>query len=220
MTSSKLSSEIRRRQVVNATLKIISERGVGNLTTAAIAHEVGMSEANLYRHFASKEEILLETVKIIGSGLEQNVEKVFQSSGTPLEHLRNIFALHLTFIEKNEGIPRLIFSEEIHGGNSHLKTIILNTITTYSGKLESLIKEGQAAGVLKKDISGISTSLTIIGMLQVTILRWSLSGFSFSLTEEGLKLWRNFEQCIKTKIKEKNMHQKKRRGTLAQEVEQ
>lgn len=219
MTTSRLSSEIRRRQVVNATLKIISERGVGNLTTAAIAHEVGMSEANLYRHFASKEEILLETVKKIGSGLEQNVEKVFQSSGTPLEHLRNIFALHLTFIENNEGIPRLIFSEEIHGGNNQLKTKILNTINTYSEKLGSLIKEGQAIGVLKKNTSATAASLIIIGMLQVTILRWSLSGFSFSLTEEGLKLWRNFEHCIKTKVKEKTMHQKKRRETLATGVE-
>ncbi len=218
MTASRLSSEIRRRQVVNATLKIISERGLGNLTTAAIAHEVGMSEANLYRHFASKEEILLETVKNIGSVLEQNVEKVFQSPGTPLEHLRNIFALHLTFIENNEGIPRLIFSEEIHGGNSQLKTKILNTINTYSEKLGSLIIEGQATGAINKHINATSASLTMIGMLQVTILRWSLSGFSFALTEEGLKLWRNFEHCIKTKVKEKIMHQKKGQEKLATEV--
>lgn len=220
MTTSRLSREIRRRQVVSATLKIISERGVRNLTTAAIANEVGISEANLYRHFASKEEILLETVKEIGSGLEQNLEKVFQSPGTPLEHLGNIFTLHLSFIEENEGIPRLIFSEEIHGRNNHLKTKILHTINTYSEKLELLIKEGQATGVLKKDINAAFSSLTIIGMLQATILRWSLSGFSFSLTKEGLKLWRNFEDCIKTKVKEKTMHQKKGRKTLATEVEQ
>lgn len=199
MTTPKLSSEIRRKQVVHATLKIISERGAKNLTISAIAHEVGMSEANLYRHFANKEEILLETVEQIGSGLKKNLEKVFQSSGTPLEQLKTIFTLHLTFIEKNEGIPRLIFSEEIHGGNNELKAKILNTINAYSAKLESIIKEGQAAGTIKKDIDPTSASLTMIGMLQVTIFQWSLGGFSFSLLKEGLKLWRNFEQCITTK---------------------
>lgn len=203
MTSSKLSSEIRRRQIVNATLKIISERGVRNLTTSAIAHEVGMSEANLYRHFANKDEILMETVGSIGSGLGKNLEKVFQSSESPLEHLRQIFSLHLIFVEKNQGIPRLVFSEEIHGGNKALKVKILETINTYSARLELIIREGQVAGDIKEDIDPVSASLTIIGMLQVTILRWALSGFSFSLEKEGLKLWRNFEHCIKQNITKK-----------------
>ena len=118
METSRLSSGIRRKQVVRSALKIISERGARNLATAAIAHEVGMSEANLYRHFVNKKEILLKIVKEIGSALEKNLEKVFQSSETPFENLRRIFSLQLTFIEKNEGIPRPIFSEEIHGGNN------------------------------------------------------------------------------------------------------
>lgn len=51
---------------------------MGNLTVAAIAHEVGMSEANLYRHFVDKQEILLETVERIGEGLRGNLEKAFE----------------------------------------------------------------------------------------------------------------------------------------------
>jgi len=203
MTTPKLSREIRRKQFVNATLKIISEKGVSNLTTAAIAEKVGMSEANLYRHFANKEEVLLETVERIGSGLRRNLEKVFQSPGTPLEHLKRIYSLHLTFIEENEGIPRLVFSEEIHSGNKELKTKIFNTINAYSVKLESIVRKGQAAGDIKKEIDPRSAALTMIGMLQVTILRWSLGGFSFSLEKEGLKLWRNFEHCIKQNITKK-----------------
>lgn len=209
MTSPRLSSEIRRRQVVSATLKIVSEKGARNLTTAAIAREVGISEANLYRHFASKDEILMETVKMIGAGLEKNVEKVFQFSGTPLEKLRKIFALHLAFIQEHEGIPRLVFSEEIHAGNQKLKAKLLQTINAYAGKLESLVREGQAVGLLNRNMDAGSVSLTIIGMLQVTILRWSLNGFSFSLMREGLKLWRNFERCIKKENKVRARHREK-----------
>lgn len=199
ITKSKTSNEVRRKQVVSATLKIISEKGVRHLTTAAIAHEVGMSEANLYRHFTNKEEILLETVGKIGEELERNLEKVLESPETPIDSLKKIFMLHLDFIEKNGGIPRLVFSEEIHGGNDELKGRILGTINAYSAKLESIIKNGQKAGLIKRDIDPKASALTFIGMIQVTILRWSLSGFSFSLAEEGLKLWENYEGCISAK---------------------
>ena len=111
--------------------------------------------------------------------------------------------MHLTFIEENEGIPRLVFSEEIHSGNKELKTKIFNTINAYSVKLESIVRKGQSAGDIKKEIDPRSAALTMIGMLQVTILRWSLGGFSFSLEKEGLKLWRNFEHCIKQNITKK-----------------
>jgi AcrR family transcriptional regulator len=196
MTTPKVSNEARRKHVVDATLKIISEKGVRNLTTAAIAHEVGMSEANLYRHFANKDEILQVTVGRIAEGLQKNLGKVLEHPGKPIENLRKIFILHLEFVEKNEGIPRLVFSDEIHGGNRELQATILNTINAYSAKLESIIKEGQIAGCIKEDIDPASSALTMIGMIQVTILRWSLSGFSLPLEKEGTMLWNNFEKFI------------------------
>jgi TetR/AcrR family transcriptional regulator, fatty acid metabolism regulator protein len=199
MPTPKISNKVRREQVTGATLKIISERGLGGLTTAALANEVGMSEANLYRHFANKEEILSETVERIGEGLRQNLEKVFQMTDPPLARLKKIFMLHLDFIEKNNGIPRLVFSEELHGGNVELKTKMLNIINSYSSRLEAIIKEGQKAGSVRQDIDPSASALTIIGMVQVTILRWLLSGFSFSPSSEGKKLWKNFEICITKK---------------------
>ncbi|HDH53599.1 MAG TPA: TetR/AcrR family transcriptional regulator, partial [Nitrospirae bacterium] len=57
-TAKKFDRKTRRAQIVQAALRIIGSRGVGALTTAAIAKEVGISEANLYRHFENKEEIL------------------------------------------------------------------------------------------------------------------------------------------------------------------
>lgn len=199
MTSVKVSGQIRRRQIVDATLKIISEKGVSNLTTAAIANEAGMSEANLYRHFVNKEEILTETVALIGEGLHGNIEKVFHSGESPLACLREIYLLHLDFVENNAGIPRLVFSEEIHGGNSILKEIMFNTVNGYAAKLDSLLRNGQVAGLIEKGLDPSCCALTMIGMVQVTILRWSLSGFSFSLKKEGLNLWNNFEKCLVTK---------------------
>ncbi|MEW5745610.1 MAG: TetR/AcrR family transcriptional regulator [Nitrospirota bacterium] len=188
---------VRRAQIAEAALRIIAQRGVRALTTAALAEEVGISEANLYRHFKNKEEILAETVERIGAGLRENLESAFRSSASPLARLKKVFQLHLEYIEKNEGIPRLGFSEEMHIGSKELGEKLLGTITAYRERLEALIKEGKKAGLIKKDIEPHASALMVIGMIQVTIFLWSLSGFSFPLMAEGMKMWDNYERCIK-----------------------
>lgn len=192
----KISRDIRRDQIVGAALGIIARSGVKGLTTAAIAREVGVSEANLYRHFRNKDEILYETVRNIGEGLLRNLENVFRLTASPLMSLKRIFMFHLDYIEKNEGIPRLMFSEEIHMGNEELKKKLLGSIVTYAARLEGLIREGQKAGAIRCDLNPRAAALTLIGMVQVTAMRWSLSGFSFPLVDEGMKLWETYKKCI------------------------
>ncbi|MCL5024362.1 MAG: TetR/AcrR family transcriptional regulator [Nitrospirae bacterium] len=196
----KMSRDTRRGQIVQATMKILSAKGMSGLTTAALAREIGISEANLYRHFGSKEEILSATVEKIGEELLRNLENVSNTgvADSPLVKLRKAFMLHLDYIERNGGIPRLVFSEEIHAGNEELKRTLLNAIGAYAARLESVVSEGQKGGVIKRDLNPKAAALMLIGMVQVTAMRWSLSGFSFPLVDEGMKLWENFRTCVAT----------------------
>ncbi|MBI5632943.1 MAG: TetR/AcrR family transcriptional regulator [Nitrospirae bacterium] len=196
----KVSTDIRRDQIANAALRIIGQKGASGLTTALLAQEAGISEANLYRHFRSKDEILELTVDKIAVGLSRNLQNVFRirSADPALVKLKRIFTLHLDYVEKNEGIPRLVFSEELHSGNEKLKEKLLTSITAYAAELETFIRQGQRDGFIKKTVQPKAAAFMLIGMVQITILRWSLSGFSLHLVDEGMKLWRNFEACVKT----------------------
>ncbi|MGA2107494.1 MAG: TetR/AcrR family transcriptional regulator [Syntrophorhabdales bacterium] len=191
-----INRELRRDQIVGAALGIIARKGMGGLTTAAIAAEANMSEANLYRHYANKEEILLEVIKKIGDGLKGNIDKSLQGVRSPVERLRSVFQLHLHYLATNEGIPRLVFSEEIHHHNPALRGKLLEVIGLYSGRLTGIMKEGQEARVIAPDMDPEALASIFIGMVQVVVLKWVLSGFSFSIEEEGLKLWDNFEKLL------------------------
>ncbi|GER94022.1 TetR/AcrR family transcriptional regulator [hot springs metagenome] len=196
----RLSRDLRRKQIVEAALTIIANKGVSSLTTASIARKVGISESNLYRHFNSKDEIFQDAVEKIREGLLQNINAVSAMTDADAnERLRMLFVFHLDYIEKNKGIPRLIFSEEVHIGNRKLKDRLLSVINLYSAKLESFVKEGQEKGLIKKDIECHAISLMFIGMIQILTMKWSLSGFSFPLVDEGKKLWMNFEKCLMEK---------------------
>lgn len=193
----RLSGEIRREQIAQAVLRIIARRGVKALTTASIAEEVGISEANLYRHFRNKEEILYATVEKIGEGLSGNIEKVMaMPAASPIARLGKLFRMHLEYIESNDGIPRLIFSEELHIDNEKLRKKFLNIINSYSFGVKALIREAQEAGLIKKEIDPEALVLMFTGLIQALTMRWSLSGFSFSLTGRGVKLWKNLERCM------------------------
>ncbi len=193
----KVNTEIRREQITQAAFNILAARGVKGLTTFAIAEQVGVSEANLYRHFKNKKEILTLAVDKIGEGLLENLEAARRTTpDKPLRKLRKLFELHLTYIERNEGIPRLVFSEEMHMGNDELRNKLSNAIGTYTKGMESLIREGQKDGSIRKETDAHALALTILGMIQITTMKWSLSGFSFSLVGQGMRLWKNLEKCI------------------------
>lgn len=195
-TAIKMRTDVRREQVVQAALRIVGKKGVGALTTSAIARAVGISEANLYRHFKNKEEILFETGKGIGAAIRKNLEVVLASHVRPVLKLKRAFLLHLEFIEQNEGIPRLGFSEEMHINNKRLKKEFLKNIELYASGLEALFYDAQRLGSIRRDVDRRALTAMLIGMVQVLVLRWSLSGFSFSLRTEGMKLWKNYEKCI------------------------
>ncbi|MFA5182545.1 MAG: TetR/AcrR family transcriptional regulator [Syntrophales bacterium] len=193
----KVGTEVRREQITQATFDIIAHQGVTGLTVAAIAKKVGVSEANLYRHFKNKDDILKQVVKKVGAGLLENLRRIQDAAADePLVKLRNLFRLHIGFVDENEGIPRLVFSEEIHLGNHEFREILLNAITAYAKGVESFIREGQANGSIHRDADASALALMFIGMIQMSIFKWSLNDFSFSLVDEGMRLWDNFEMCI------------------------
>ncbi|MEK6698560.1 MAG: TetR/AcrR family transcriptional regulator [Nitrospirota bacterium] len=196
-TGTKMSGEARREQVVQAALRVIGKKGMGGLTTAAIAGEVGMSEANLYRHFRGKDDVLAATLESVGARIGENFQKAFGAGGTVREQFRIFFRLQLELMGGNSGIPRIMFSEELHGKKA-LRERMFGTMYRFIDRLEAVFRRGQERGEVAKDVDPRVTVLMFLSMMQGLMFRWSLSGFSFSLTAEGMKLLKNFERCIVT----------------------
>ncbi|MCK9195765.1 MAG: TetR/AcrR family transcriptional regulator [Syntrophales bacterium] len=193
----KVATEVRREQITQATFNVIARQGVKGLTVAAIAKKAGISEANLYRHFKNKDDILRQAVENVGAGLLENLRRIQDASADePLVRLRNLFMMHLGYIEENEGIPRLVFSEEIHLVNHEFREKLLSAINSYAQGVESFVRAGQTNGSIHSDADASAVALIFIGMIQISTLKWSLNDFSFCLIDEGMRLWDNFERCI------------------------
>lgn len=103
-------ADSRRREIADAALKVIADQGLGRFTSLAIAREVGVSDAALFRHFATKEAIVLAVVDRV----EEILFAAFPpAAADPLDRLGAFFRGRIAVIRENPGVARLMGSEQL-----------------------------------------------------------------------------------------------------------
>ncbi len=185
----------RKQQIVAKTLEIIGNEGLAGLTIAKIAAATGVTEAALYRHFKSKEEILSSCIDLIRGNLIGVIQKIRAEETTPLNQLKRIFMIHIEHIQTNRGVPRIIYTAEVHSHPGFRKRLF-DIIENYIAEINDIIREGQKSGEIKSDIDSQIEARHFISMIQFTAFRLSLSAFDKHVIEEALDLWRACLQRI------------------------
>lgn len=191
------STRVRKEEIVRAALDVIGRSGVRSLTIAAIAATAGMSEANIYRHFGGKDDILAALADYIGTAVMGKAAAIAAGSRKPLEKLETIFFSHMALVAEQPGVPRFVFSEDVHLGNRKLAETVAFRIGNYVEILVGVIAAGVAEGELRQGLLPRETALTLLGMIQFTALRWVIGGGAFDMREEAAGLWSNFLQLVR-----------------------
>ncbi len=88
--------EKRRQQLIDATVKCIARKGMGNTTLGDVAKEAGLSQGIVNLHFESKDNLLTETLRFIADEYKTQFNRVFEKSGPgPADKLRALMELDL-----------------------------------------------------------------------------------------------------------------------------
>jgi AcrR family transcriptional regulator len=193
----KKSTRIRKEEIIQAAFEVIGQKGVRALTIAAIAKETGMSEANVYRHFGGKDDIFSALADCIGEVVMGKAATIAAESRGPLEKLETIFFSHMALIAEQPGIPRFVFSEDVHLGNRKVAETIAFFMGSYIETLAGVIAAGIQEGELRQGLAPRETATTLLGMIPFTVLRRNLAGTSFNIGDEADRLWANFLRLIR-----------------------
>jgi TetR/AcrR family transcriptional regulator len=191
------NTKVRQAEIINTAIAIIGELGVSGLTTAKLAERLGTSEPALYRHFQDKEAILSAIIDEIGAVITDRALELAAQKVSPREKLKQIMASHVAQVEQRSGIPRLLFSEEMHVKYPALRDKLVTCMGEYISTIENVLAEGRKDGSIRREVKIKETARTYLGMIQFAAMRWSLSGLSFSLADEGRRLWLNFCTMLK-----------------------
>lgn len=105
-----MKKEERRQQILEAAIKLFAEKGYKGTTTQQIAKQAEITEVTLFRHFSSKQEILLEGIEpILFSTLEDVISISKELSGA--EKLEIILLDRISLISKKYQIVKIILME-------------------------------------------------------------------------------------------------------------
>ena len=189
----------RQIEIIEATARRIDEHGIQDLTIKTLAADLNLSEAALYRHFKSKNEILLGLLTYFIEEMKDRLDVILSNKDrSPSELLKDLFDSQLkTFVQK-PSVVSVIFSESIFQFNKELSSTVTSMMELMQNHIESVVKKGQANGSFSK-IVGVETTTTIImGGMRITVLKWKLSGRKSDLIKDGNKVLNGILKMVET----------------------
>lgn len=141
-----------KQQLLDATLKLISEKGYLGATTREIAQEAGVTELTLFRNFGSKEQLFEELLKnytFLPKLKELLPELEGRSSEEALATIAHRFLLSL---KERKAMVKIMYSE-MNLYPDKIRGVYNNFVDTMRGTLASYLESLQEKGLLKKNIS-------------------------------------------------------------------
>lgn len=180
---------VRQIEIMELASQIIDRDGIQELTTKNLAGEIGLSEAALYRHFKSKNEILLGLLDYFMLEMKERIARITINNGrTPSELLKDIFTSQLKTFAKKPAIVSVIFSEGIFQFNKELMEKVSGMMKMMQTEIDAIVTRGQQEGSFR-DFAGPATMSTIImGSMRLAVMKWKLFGRRSDLVKEGNKV--------------------------------
>ena len=107
----RLSTEERQVEIVEAALRLACESSPALITTADIATAIGVTQGAVFKHFPTKDAIWLAAMRWVRETLLHKVRAAAEEAATPVDALAGMFRAHVEFVIAHPGVPRFIFHE-------------------------------------------------------------------------------------------------------------
>lgn len=184
------SAEDRKAEIVETAIRLAAKIGPDRLTTDLLAKEIGVTQPAIFRHFAKKEDIWSAVAERIAVFLDVREEIGKDLSDGVEAQLISLVRRHLTFVSRNPAIPAILFSRELHAENETLRQFFERIMDNRQSVFEAIVQVGIEQGALRPTLDAREASALFMSLIQGLAMRWSLSGRSFDLVQEGEALSR------------------------------
>jgi len=195
--ASRADKKTSRKEHILQALAHMLESGPGErITTAALAREVGVSEAALYRHFPSKARMFEGLIKFIEDTLFVRINRILQDDLSTLERCEKILTLVLTFAEKNPGMTRLMTGDALAGETERLRLRISQLFDRLEAQLKQVLREAPLRESLKASISPAVLASLLLATAEGRLAQFVRSEFKRRPTENWDEQWSYLQQNL------------------------
>jgi AcrR family transcriptional regulator len=171
-----LPADERRAVTVETVVELAAEQNPSEITTAAIATRMGLTQGALFRHFPTKDAIWRAVMDWVAERLMGRVDRAARTAASPLGALEAIFMAHVAFIAEHPGVPRMMFGELQRPGDSATRRMVQALLERYRDRLRALIEQGRAIGELDPEVDPDQAALLFVGTIQGLVMQSLVAG--------------------------------------------
>ena len=168
----------RRVQILQTLASMLEEPGAERVTTAALAARLSVSEAALYRHFASKAQMFEGLIEFIEQSIFGLVNQITEREVQPAARLSKIVAMLMQFGEKNPGMTRVMVGDALVFEHERLQQRMNQLFDKLeSGFKQSLREVAEKAGSTAPSADAQARASALTALCMGRLQRYARSGF-------------------------------------------
>jgi TetR/AcrR family transcriptional regulator len=184
-----MSRNDRRQQILEAFALMLEESPGARITTAALARQVGVSEAALYRHFPSKAKMIEGLIEFMEASVFTRITRILEEETSAESRCRNLLWLLLTFAERNPGFARLLAGDALQGETERLRSRMRQFFDRLETQLRQILREGGARGDLAEEPPPHAAANLLLAVAEGRINQFVRSEFKAKPTLDWTNHW-------------------------------
>lgn len=184
----------RRQQILECLARMLEASPGERITTAALAKEVGVSEAALYRHFPSKSKMFEGLIEFIEETIFSRITLILADEKSTLKRCEKILSLLLTFAERNPGLTRLLTGDALTGETERLRTRIEQFFDRIETQLKQILREAELREGVHPQLPITAAANLLIALVDGRIAEFVRTGFRRRPTEHWQEQWQLIAQ--------------------------
>jgi TetR/AcrR family transcriptional regulator len=181
----------RRMQILQTLAQMLEQPKSEKITTAGLAAKLDVSEAALYRHFASKAQMFEGLIAFIEETLFGLINKIGSEEASGVKQLESTLSMLLAFAKKNPGMTRVLTGDALVNENERLQ----QRINQLMDRMEATLKQSLRIAATRDEIRGDTDAAAHANLLLSFVIgRWhqyAKSGFRRDPLEHWAAQWPN-----------------------------
>lgn len=171
-----LPADERRAITVESVVELAASQNPADITTAAIAKHMNLTQGALFRHFPNKDAIWHAVMAWVADRLLDRVDRAADGIESPVAAMEAMFMSHVEFVAEHPGVPRMIFGELQRPESTPARQMVQTLIKRYGERLNRLIVKGKACGELSPSLDNEAAATLFIGTIQGLAMQSMLAG--------------------------------------------
>ena len=192
----------RQLAIIGATGKLIASKGMSGLTVKTLAAEMGFVESALYRHFKSKDDILVLMLEYLYQNIQERFDSILAENVDAETKLKAIFDSQFQYFKKNPHFVMVVLSDGLIDESEGMRNQIIKMFLYKIQIINQLVSECISKGKFNPIINQDSLVHFLMGGFRLTMFKWKSLKFSFDLVTEGNQMIDDFFTLITQKVKQ------------------